>query len=97
VVQLAAVHGVIGGAPDGSFAAAATMSTGGVLARTQGPIIWTIGRPDLFAPALASVGLYPDRVIYVEAGDSKPVLLVLEEALRHVRLRRSCPLRLLGP
>lgn len=66
--------------------AAAAGFAGGVLARTQGPVIWTFVRRDLFAPALSGVGLYPDRVIYVEAGDSKTVLLVLEEALRHVGL-----------
>jgi protein ImuA len=35
---------------------------------------------DLFAPAIASAGLAPDRVIYVEAGDEKSVLASFEEA-----------------
>jgi len=48
--------------------------------------MWTLVRRGLSAPALADVGLHPDRVIYVEAGDGKTVLLVLEEALRHVGL-----------
>jgi protein ImuA len=38
---------------------------------------------DLFAPALAQAGLMPDRVIYVEAGDEKSVLICFEEGLRH--------------
>ena len=85
-LMLGAVHEVMGGGPDSVHGAAAASFVGGILARTQGPIIWTFVRRDLFAPALAGVGLHPDRVIYVEAGDSKTVLLVLEEALRHVGL-----------
>jgi protein ImuA len=81
-----AVHEVIGGGPDASFGAAATLFLGGILARTRGPIIWAFRSRDLFAPALTGVGVHPDRVIYVEAGDSKTVLLVIEEALRHVGL-----------
>jgi hypothetical protein len=46
-------------------------------------IFWCITRPDLFAPALAQAGLVPDRVIYVEAGDEKSVLICFEEGLRH--------------
>ena len=34
------------------------------------------------APALAQAGLPPDRVIYVEAGDEKSVLICFEEGLR---------------
>src|SRR5580704_7599452 len=33
--------------------------------------------------ALAQAGLVPDRVIYVEAGDEKSVLILFEEGLRH--------------
>jgi len=85
-LMLGAVHEVLGGGPDSVHGAAAASFLGGILARTEGPVIWTFVRRDLFAPALAGVGLHPDRVIYVEAGDSKTVLLVLEEALRHVGL-----------
>jgi protein ImuA len=48
-----------------------------------GKVLWCITRPDLFAPALAQAGLVPDRVIYVEAGDEKSVLICFEEGLRH--------------
>jgi protein ImuA len=41
---------------------------------------------DLFAPALAGVGLHPDRVIFAEVGDEKMVLLCLEEGPRHAGL-----------
>src|SRR5271165_1681578 len=55
---------------------------GGVLARTEGPVIWALIRPDLFAPALDAVGLHPDRVIFAHAGTSESVLMAMEEALR---------------
>src|SRR6185436_11162542 len=42
-----------------------------------------VTRQDLFAPALAQVGLSPDRVIYVEAGDERTTLACFEEGLRH--------------
>jgi protein ImuA len=42
-----------------------------------------VTRRDLFAPALAQVGLHPDRVIYAEVGDEKTILACVEEGLRH--------------
>src|SRR6202040_3838834 len=68
------------GAIDG--AAAALFAAGGA-ARPRGKGLWCLTRPDLFAPALAQAGLMPDRVIYVEAGDEKSVLICFEEGLRH--------------
>lgn len=38
---------------------------------------------DLFAPALASVGLHPDRVIYVETQRDAEIFPAMEEGLRH--------------
>ena len=55
----------------------------GGLARMDGPVLWCLRQRDLFAPALAGVGLHPKRVIYAEAGDEKSVLTVLEDGLRH--------------
>src|SRR3984893_17491698 len=52
-------------------------------ALSRGQVLWCLTRQDLFAPALAQVGLMPDRVIYVEAGDEKAVLICFEEGLRH--------------
>ena len=46
-------------------------------------MLWCVTRQDLFAPALAQAGLPADRLIYVEAGDEKAVLVCFEEALRH--------------
>ena len=55
----------------------------GIAARLHGEVLWCVTRQDLFAPALAQAGLVPDRVIYVEAGDEKSVLVCFEEGLRH--------------
>ncbi len=49
----------------------------------EGPILWCLRQRDLFSPALAGVGLHPERVIFAEAGDEKSVLVVLEDGLRH--------------
>jgi hypothetical protein len=46
-------------------------------------ILWRITRQDLFAPALAQVGLAADRVIYVDAYDEKSVLASFGEGVRH--------------
>ncbi len=67
--------------------AAAMLFAAGIAARLDGPILWALRAPDLFAPGLAGTGLHPDRVIYAEAGaevgDDRTVLLVMEEGLRH--------------
>ncbi|GAB1584113.1 hypothetical protein PPNSA23_40560 [Phyllobacterium phragmitis] len=63
--------------------AAAALFAAGIAARTQGKILWIVTRTDLFAPALAQVGLAPDRLIHVEAGDEKALLACFEEGLRH--------------
>lgn len=60
-----------------------TLFTAGIAARLRGQVLWCLTRQDLFAPALAQAGLLPDRVIYVEAGDEKSVLVYFEEGLRH--------------
>lgn len=83
-LSLGAVHEIFGGGPDLMHGVAAISFAGGVLARTIGPIVWAFPRHDLFPPALAGVGVHPDRVVYCEAG--KDVLLVVEEALRHAGL-----------
>src|ERR1700730_10378968 len=82
-LALGALHEVAGSGHGAIDAAAAALFTAGIAARTGGKVLWCIPRPDLFAPALAQAGLIPDRVIYVEAGDEKSVLICLEEGLRH--------------
>src|SRR5260370_29971012 len=77
-----ALHEVAGGGI-GAHGAAAALFAAGVLARMTGSVLWCLRARDLFAPALAGVGLHPDRVIYAEAIDEQAVLLCLEEGLRH--------------
>ena len=72
--------GSVNAAIDG---AAAALFAAGIAARTKGKILWCITRQDLFAPALAQVGLAADRVIYVDACDEKSVLACFEEGVRH--------------
>ncbi len=82
-LALAGLHEIAGGggeAPDGG---AAALFAAGIAARTRGKILWCLTRSDLFAPALAQAGLSPGRVLYVEAGDEKNLLICFEEGLRH--------------
>jgi protein ImuA len=78
-----ALHEVAGGGHGAIDGAAAALFAAGIAARAGGKVLWCITRPDLFAPALAQAGLTPDRLIYVEAGDEKTVLVCFEEGLRH--------------
>jgi protein ImuA len=78
---IGALHEAAGTGPDTEHAAAAALFAAGALARLRGPVLWVLTRDGLFAPALASVGLHPDRLILAEAG--KQVLSVMEEGLRH--------------
>jgi protein ImuA len=85
-LALGVLHEVAGGGNGAINGAAAALFAAGIAARTQGKVLWCLTRPDLFAPALAQAGLMPDRVIYVEAGDEKSVLICFEEGLRHGEL-----------
>jgi protein ImuA len=82
-LELGALHEVAGGGNGAIDGAAAALFVAGIAARVKGKTLWCLTRPDLFAPAIAQVGLGPDRVIYVEAGDEKSVLACFEEGLRH--------------
>jgi protein ImuA len=82
-LAIGALHEVAGGGHGAIDGAAAALFAAGIAARTRGKVLWCLTRPDLFAPALAQAGLMPDRVIYVEAGDEKSVLICFEEGLRH--------------
>jgi protein ImuA len=78
---LGALHEVAGAGPDTEHGAAAALFLAGVLARTEGPVLWVQQQPDLFAPGLACAGLHPARLIFAEAG--KEVLAAMEEGLSH--------------
>ncbi len=82
-LALGCLHEMAGGGEGTIHGAAAALFAAGVAARTTGKVLWCVTKADLFAPALAQVGLAPDRVIYVEAGDEKTVLACFEEGLRH--------------
>lgn len=76
-----ALHEFSGGGSGTVDGAAAALFAAGIAARTKGPIIWCLTRPDLFFPALAQVGLHPDRVIFVESDKEEDVLANMEEGL----------------
>jgi protein ImuA len=81
-VARGALHEAGGAGVGVEHGAAAALLAAGVLARAGGgPVLWVSERFDLFAPALAGVGLGPERVLHVEAG--RDVLLAMEEGLRH--------------
>ncbi|WP_236038221.1 ImuA family protein [Belnapia arida] len=82
-----ALHEVAGSGSDTEHGAAAALLTASILARANGPVLWVSAWFDLFAPALAEVGLGPERVLHVEAG--RDVLAAMEEGLRHPALRAS--------
>ena len=77
-----ALHEVAGGAEGALHGAAAARFAAGVLARTQGQVLWCLRHPDLFAPSLVQVGLPPERVIFAQVDDEAGVLAAMEEGLR---------------
>ncbi|MFK3690963.1 ImuA family protein [Agrobacterium tumefaciens] len=76
-----ALHEFAGGGSGTVDGAAAALFVAGIAARTRGPVVWCLTRPDLFFPALAQVGLRPDRVIFVESDREEDVLANMEEGL----------------
>lgn len=76
-----ALHEFAGGGAGTVDGAAAALCVAGIAARTKGPVVWCMTRPDLFFPALAQVGLHPDRVIFVESDKEEDVLANMEEGL----------------
>jgi protein ImuA len=81
-LALGHLHEVFEGGPASEFAGIATLFTAGILARIPGPVLWCLRGRDLFAPALARIGLHPDRVIYCETWNDRDVLPAMEEGLR---------------
>src|SRR5580698_11184252 len=64
------------------FAGLASLFVAGIAARLEGPVLWCLRGRDLFAPALARVGLHPDRVIFCETRKDRDVLPAMEEGLK---------------
>ncbi|MBE1237131.1 damage-inducible protein [Phaeovibrio sulfidiphilus] len=82
-LALHALHEVAGGEPGPAHAAAATLFAAGIASRLDGPVLWCLGQPDLFPPALARAGLTEERIVYAEAPDNTALLSCFEEGLRH--------------
>jgi protein ImuA len=82
-LALGAVHEFMEAGGASEHSACAALFVAGILARLKGPVLWCLKGRDLFAPALASVGLHPDRVIYAETGRESEILPAVEEGLRH--------------
>jgi protein ImuA len=78
-----APHDIAGASASLADDAAATLFAAGIAARLGGPVLWVLGRRDLFAPGLAQAGLGPDRLIYAECRKDEDTLAVTEEGLRH--------------
>uniref|UniRef100_UPI003F868C3B ImuA family protein n=1 Tax=Shinella sumterensis TaxID=1967501 RepID=UPI003F868C3B len=76
-----ALHEFAGGGSGTVDGAAAALLVAGIAARTKGQVAWCLTRPDLFMPALAQVGLHPDRVVFVEGDKEEDVLSSMEECL----------------
>lgn len=81
-LALGHLHEIIEGGPASEYASLASLFTAGILARLPGPVLWCLRGRDLFAPALARIGLHPDRVIYCETWKDRDVLPAMEEGLR---------------
>jgi protein ImuA len=73
-LQLGHLHEVIEGGSASEYAGLATLFAAGVVARLAGPVLWCLRGRDLFAPALARIGLHPDRVINCETWKDREVL-----------------------
>jgi protein ImuA len=81
-LALGAVHEFSDGGPRGHYGSCAALFTAGILARLKGPVLWCLHSRDLFAPALARVGLHPDRIIFCETWNDAEILPSMEEGLR---------------
>jgi protein ImuA len=82
-LALGAVHEICEQGSDGARASLSALFAAAILSRLPGPVLWCLHSRDLFAPALARVGLHPDRVIYCETWKDAEVLPAMEEGLRH--------------
>lgn len=82
-----ALHEVAPTAASLSDEAAATLFVAGIAARfaaaAGAPVLWVVGRFDLYAPGLEQAGLPPGRVIFAEGREDRDVLALVEDGLRH--------------
>ena len=71
-----------GGETDASACTAAFVSVLTARLAQRGEAVWVLQRADLHAPGAAALGLRPDRLLFVQAGDDAEALAALEDALR---------------
>ncbi len=81
-LALGHLHEIQEGGSTSTYASLATLFSAGILARLSGPVLWCLRGRDLFAPALARIGLHPDRIIFCETWKDSDVLPAMEEGLR---------------
>ena len=82
-VALGALHEVAGTGCQVEHGTAAALLAAGLLAEIPGEVLWVLEKADIHPPALAAVGLTPNRIVYVHARKPQAVLFVMEEGLRH--------------
>ena len=81
-LHLGHLHEVIEAGAAAEYAGLATLVMAGIVARIPGPVLWCLRGRDLFAPALARIGLHPDRVNYCETWKDREVFPAMEESFR---------------
>ena len=81
-LALGHLHEVIEGGPASEYARLRDAVHRRHSRARSGPVLWCLRGRDLFAPALARIGLHPDRVIYCETWKDGDVLPAMEEGLR---------------
>jgi len=88
-LAVGALHEVASGGNGAVDGAAAALFTAGIAGTDEGTRAVRRQPSGLFAPALALVGITPDRVIYVEAGDEKAVLALFRRGPATPQTRRG--------
>lgn len=83
-LRCGALHEVAEAGEAAGHGALSALFAAGILARLPGPVLWCVRGRDLFAPALLTVGLAPDRIVFAETGTDAEVLPAMEEGL-HAR------------
>jgi protein ImuA len=81
-LPLGCLHQFSDGGPRGWYAANAVSFVAGILGRMGGPVLWCLATRDLFAPALARVGLDPNRIVFCETWKDADILPAMEDGLR---------------
>lgn len=80
-LTLGTLHEFSEDGPRGWYAANAALFVAGILARLNGPVLWCLHSRDLFTPALARVGLNPNRIVFCETWKDADILRAMEEGL----------------